>query len=440
MKIAKTGSGDWKAVLYDANSRTPGRPAASITVRGATLKWSLAAPPFRYEGKLSADSNSIRGTWTGTGRTGRHTVALTFTRATEATAWPVGLRAPVQPPNMQGRNPTPQNADQAILAAFDKYEIVGVGMFYGNKDLENFILDLLRNPALPGKMNDIAVECGNSLYQPLFDRYIAGGNVSLSDVQKVWRDTTQQLNCGLSAFWQELFPLVRRINQTLPENKKLRVLACDLPVDWSKVKSARDLTRFNGPNVRDATIASIMEHEVLAKHRHALMIFGAYHLLHGAEGDAVGMYEINGYPNTTFTIVPHTGFGNDTPLAKYNNELEARMASWPAPSLVTLKNTWLGNLDSAYVFPDLNERGPISARADAYLYLGPRDLLLGEPTPASILADRKYMAELRHRAAIVGSWQLKAALQDATKSGVFFYEPAAHGAKGQSSEKRQTRR
>jgi hypothetical protein len=440
MKLAKTNSGRWKAVLYDADSRTPGQPATSVTVRGSTIRWALAAPLFRYEGKLSADGNSIRGTWTGTDKSGRHTATLTFARATKATAWPVGVGGPVQPPNLQGRNPITQNADEAILAALDKYEVVGLGMFYGNKDLDNFILDLLRNPALPGKVNDIAVECGNSRFQPLLDRYIAGGNVSLSEVQKVWRDTTQALNCGLSAFWQELFPLVRRINQTLPPNKKLRVLACDLPVDWSKVKSAKDLAHFKGPGGRDATIASIMEHEVLAKHRHALMIFGANHLLHGEEGNAVGMYESNGYPNATFTIVPHHGFGNDTPLAKYNNELEARMASWPVPSLVTLKNSWLGNLDSSYVFPDLNERGPVSGRADAYLYLGRRSLLLGEPTPASILADNKYMAELRHRAAIFRSWQLKTALQDATKSDVFFYEPARQGEKDQSGAKKQTRR
>jgi hypothetical protein len=443
MKIEKTDTGRWKAVLYDADSRTPGRPAKAITVRGATLKWSLAAPPSRYEGKLSADGNSIRGTWTGSELNGRRTSPLDFKRVTKATAWPIGVGGRVQPPNLRARNPIPQSADNAILAAFDKHEIVGLGMFYGIKDLENFVLDLLRNPALPGKVNDIAVECGSSLYQPLLDRYITGANVSRSEVQKVWRNTTQYLNCGLSAFWEQLFPLVRRINQTLPPAKKLRVLACDLPVDWSRVKSAKDLTSFMKRDARDAHIASIIERDVLAKHRHALMIFGAYHLMH-REGDAVGMYERNGYPNATFTIVPHHGFGNDTPLAKYNDELEARMASWPEPSLVTLKDTWLGNLDSAYVFPDLDEPAPISALVDAYLYLGPRDLLLGEPTPASILADKKYVAALRRRAAIVGRWQLKAALQDATTSGVFFYEPSARvpGRTRQpaAAPRRQTRR
>jgi hypothetical protein len=40
--------------------------------------------------------------------------------------------------------------------------------------------------------------------------------------------------------------------------------------------------------------------------------------------------------------------------------------------------------------------------ADAYLYLGQRDLLLNEPTPAEIVLDKDYMAELQRRAAITG--------------------------------------
>jgi hypothetical protein len=43
-----------------------------------------------------------------------------------------------------------------------------------------------------------------------------------------------------------------------------------------------------------------------------------------------------------------------------------------------------------------------SEMADAYLYLGPRDLLLNEPTPAEIFLDKDYMTELQRRTAIMG--------------------------------------
>ena len=39
---------------------------------------------------------------------------------------------------------------------------------------------------------------------------------------------------------------------------------------------------------------------------------------------------------------------------------------------------------------------------DAYLYLGPRDLLLKEPRPAEIFLNKEYMAEMHRRAVIMG--------------------------------------
>jgi hypothetical protein len=103
-------------------------------------------------------------------------------------------------------NVHPSDAQQVILAAFDKYEVVGgMSSDHGVKDVDDFIIDLIRNPSLPGKVNDIAVECGNSLYQPILDRYIAGQDVPLTEVRQVWRNTTQP-SCGFSTFYEELFP------------------------------------------------------------------------------------------------------------------------------------------------------------------------------------------------------------------------------------------
>ncbi len=153
---------------------------------------------------------------------------------------PLGGPAPemgdVPRPTITGSDPKPQDAARVILAAFDKYEVVGMGAAHGNQDLDDFILNLLRNRDLPGKINDMVVECGNSLYQPILDRYIAGEDVPLDEARHVWRNTTQPM-CGVSAFYEELFPLIRRINQKLPPEKRFRVLAGDPPIDWSKVKT-----------------------------------------------------------------------------------------------------------------------------------------------------------------------------------------------------------
>jgi hypothetical protein len=323
-----------------------------------------------------------------------------------------------QPPNPQGSNPVPEEAQKAILALFDKYEVVGgMNPSEGCKDVDDFILALIRNPAFPEKVNDIAVEGGNSLYQSLLDRYIAGENVPLSEAQQAWRNTTQPA-CDFSAFYPELFPLVRRINQKLALGKQLRVLALDPPIDWSKVKSQEDRRPYRN---RDASIASVMEREVLSKHRKALIIIGVGHLSDRGYG-----YEQK-YPNATF-VIDVWGFGGDAHWAKYNDALEKRMSSWPIPSLVRIKGAWLADLPLAYYSPGV----------DAYLYLGPRDLLLRQFIPAKTAMDTAYMAELQRRADIRGrAMNPPRRLQEEVESNVFFYEPALKNSEQKKKKNRQ---
>jgi hypothetical protein len=80
-------------------------------------------------------------------------------------------------------DPTPQPAVSAILSAFDKYEVVAMPQGHGMQDTNDFIFSLIRNPSFSEKVNDIEFECGNSLYQPVLDRYIAGEDVPFTEVQ-----------------------------------------------------------------------------------------------------------------------------------------------------------------------------------------------------------------------------------------------------------------
>ena len=141
-----------------------------------------------------------------------------------------------QPIKVEQSSPLPEDPTKAVLAAFDKYEVVGMGAAHGNKDLDDLVLHLLRDPTFPDKVNDVVVECGNSLYQPILDRYIASGEVTISEARQVWRNTTQPM-CSVSGFYEILFPLVRRINQRLPPQKRLRMLAGDLLLIGAKSKT-----------------------------------------------------------------------------------------------------------------------------------------------------------------------------------------------------------
>lgn len=286
----------------------------------------------------------------------------------------------------------------AVLAAFDRYQVVAISAGHGQKDLDDFLLTLLRDPRVPDVVDDIVVECGNTLYQPVLDRYIAGEDVELEEVRPVWRNTTQSMMCSYSAFYEQLFPLVRAINRRLPPAQRLRVLAGDPPIDWDRVVTIDDAGRYFR---RDESIAAVMEREVLAKHRKALMLFGTFHLMHGQPLSAVSMYE-RAYPGVTFVV---SDLGNlDT----------ARFAAWANPSLVTIRGTDLGALPPSAIWtPPMRMRDchvrigfgpelerPVEDVVDAFLYLGPRDLRLFEPTPASIALDTPYLTELQRREAL----------------------------------------
>jgi len=303
----------------------------------------------------------------------------------------------------------PEPAIPAILKVFETFEVVGITAAHGQKDIDDFILSLIRDPRFPASVNDIVVECGNVLYQPILDRYIAGEDVPFTEVQHVWRDTTVQQMCGASGFYEQLYPLVRSLNQRLPAASRLRIVAADPPIDWSKIRSYDDARPFFD---RDGSIASVMEREVLSKHRKALMLFGLFHLLHGGgpgEGDAVTRYERH-YPGRTF-VISDLGYYGDERLG----DVTASGGVWP--SLLRTKNSKLGSLglDSFLPSPittdqDCNVSDAFSSspsktvadQIDAFLYLGPQKSLLAEPLPADIALDRAYRSEWLRRIKLMG--------------------------------------
>jgi hypothetical protein len=319
----------------------------------------------------------------------------------------ISTRHPVN----DAQNATPEPAIPAILKAFETFEVVAMPAAHGDKDIDDFILSLIRDPRFSASVNDIVVECGNVRYQPILDRYIAGEDVPFTEVQHVWRDTTVQQMCGASGFYEQLYPLVRSLNQHLPATSRLRIVAADPPIDWSKVRSYEDLTPFFD---RDGSIASVMESEVLSKHRKALMLFGIFHLLHGGgpgEGDAVTRYERH-YPGRTFVIGGFGYYGADNEAL---GDVDAPGGVWP--SILRTKNSRLGSLglDSFLPSPITTDKDcnvseafggkpskTIADQFDAFLYLGPLRSQLTEPLPADIALDRSYRSEWLRRMKLAG--------------------------------------
>ena len=311
-------------------------------------------------------------------------------------------------------DPQPVGAIEGILAAFHDHPIVALGMQHQFQDEADFSLTLIRNPRFAAIVNDIVVECGNPLYQDVLDRYIAGEAVPIEQLQLVWRNTTQPGRCDPRQHL-ELLDAVRQVNKTLPGAERLRVLAGDSPIDWSKVNRPADLQPFL--NRRDSSFASVVIHEALAKHRKALLVIGAAHVLRHpitwrAEpnpGAATASMLIDRvYPHSVFVIIPHDGFGSR--LA----EFEARFAAWPRPSIVALRGNWLGAVTGKTIFGDNVRRVggdpavyddpyfgfSLEDLADDYLYLGPLASLKRVEWPD--FSGTPYGKEIERRNALMG--------------------------------------
>jgi uncharacterized protein (TIGR03435 family) len=92
LQVTKADKG-WTAKMYSIDQGPQPFSATSITTDGATVKYAVDMIGGNYEGKLSADGDSIVGTWT----QGPNPLLLTFVRATKETAWEI----PAPPPPLK---------------------------------------------------------------------------------------------------------------------------------------------------------------------------------------------------------------------------------------------------------------------------------------------------------------------------------------------------
>ncbi len=318
---------------------------------------------------------------------------------------------PIRPVSSQ--TPGPQPPTTAVIEAYNQYSIIALAEAHRLQEEHDFITSLIRDPAFPMKVNDVVIEWGNALYQSTVDRYVAGEEVPLSELRKVWPIRLFSISSWDAPVYERFFQTVRSVNQQLSSSRRLRVLAGDPPVDWSK--SRDEIADIKRRHPRDRHFAEVVIKEVLSKNRKALVLMGGNHLYRYSWNpysdqqpetvvDLLDRYR----PKTVFVVMMHA-------FESRNAELEARLAGWPRPSLVVLKNTWLGMIETERLMSQTVTRGFPDGRvftakinaypgakledlADAYLYLGDMESLTASiPTPEMYRADPEYLHELQRR-------------------------------------------
>jgi hypothetical protein len=299
----------------------------------------------------------------------------------------------------------------AIVDAFRSHPVVSVSDPHGVEQVEAFELSVVRDPRIRGIVNDVVIENGNARYQDVMDRFVRGENVPFQVLRRVWDETTQT-QAGIATAAPTIYTAIRNVNANLPPAQQLRVLLGDPPIDWDLVRSREDYDKW--VIQRDTYPAEMIEREVIARRRRALVIYGQ---VHTQRKNVLANYEIGGAAETLIGhLERRTGIRAFTIWWLNVAQFQPDAASWPVPSLAMTRGTTIGAMDFALLYPSSRvaikdgKVVPIPREQwrtvktedlfDAILHLGDRISTLSAPT--DVCADKSYIETRLARMKLAG--------------------------------------
>jgi hypothetical protein len=272
---------------------------------------------------------------------------------------------------------SPVDAVDGLVSAFRSNRIVIFNEYHGSQAQHAFLRSVIRDQRFTGIVNDIVVEFGNALYQDIVDRWVRGEDVPEASVQRAWNYTTVgKGGWGTNELYPMLYREIRAVNATLPQDRQLRILLGDPPVDWERSDLGGFILESNGVRAewptndqrynRDFHPVSVIRREVLAKRRRALVIYGLGHSMRGGYSNIVGLLEQRF--NTKVFVVA-------APIAHDLQSAQLSVSTWPIPSLALIRGTVFGPLDAGFLLKARRAENSAEAYYDAVIYLGPSSLL-----------------------------------------------------------------
>jgi hypothetical protein len=304
----------------------------------------------------------------------------------------------------------------AIVDAFRSHAVVTFSDPHGVDQLEAFELSVVSDPRIRGIVNDVVIENGNARYQDLMDKFVRGETVPYPMLRRVWDETTQP-QAGITTGVPALYRTIRDVNAKLPPAQQLRVLLGDPPIDWDSVRNRDDYDKWF--NQRDTHPADLIQREVLAKKRHALVVYGQ--LGHTERKNVVANYETEGPAQTLISrLERRTGIRAFTIWWSLDvAQFQADAVSWPVPSLALIHGTTIGATDfglfsgntirvavkDGKIVPIPKEQWRTVKSEDlfdAILYLGGPSAVSSKPLSPSICSDKGYVETRLARMTLIG--------------------------------------
>ena len=100
-------------------------------------------------------------------------------------------------------------------------------------------------PGFPEKVDDVVIEFANSRYQEVLDDYLLKlEEVPRDRLKQVWRNTSQTTGVWDSPVYEAFLRALREVNEELLPMNRIRAVAGDPPIDWSRVEVFEDRLPF----------------------------------------------------------------------------------------------------------------------------------------------------------------------------------------------------
>lgn len=179
-----------------------------------------------------------------------------------------------------------------IIAAWKTADVVCLGEDHDRYYDNELRIALVRHPAFARTVRAVVVEMANPVHQDLLDRFILdGADLSREEIAPIWRDATNP-EVWESPIYEKFLRAIRDVNLRLPHEQRIRVIAGDSRIDWSKITRPEELQPLmnRGGNIRE-----IIAKQVLDAHLKALAIYGGGHCVKigmGFPGDLRGRYPL----------------------------------------------------------------------------------------------------------------------------------------------------
>jgi hypothetical protein len=248
------------------------------------------------------------------------------------------------------RQAVPQDPIDAILDAFKTHQVVTLPGGHAENELHALLLKVIRDPRFPAVVNDVVVEFGSARYQDLMDRFVRGEDIPDAELRRqVWLNTTVPGITNDNPLPEAFFRAVRALNQSLPAERRLRVLLGDPPIDWDHIRRKEDHRHWVVQ--RDSYPADLIRREVIVRGRRALVVYGNLHFL---RKEILSNYDMSDWQaQTIVSLLEASGhrvfviFGD----GKGVETVQPDTASWPQFSVTLVKGTVLGAADFAAFNP-----------------------------------------------------------------------------------------